>query len=339
MTVLIDCKKGMVYPSFDSSKQISKKGESFAKSFVVMFITCINRLIPETPELVIDVGCGTGNITDHFDDWLSCQKVIGLDISNDMIEYAKKFHAAKGMIYKTADIADNTTSDFKEKILGNNGLLSDLVISIHCLHWVPEPNQNAAMANIRSLMKPGGRCYLWIFSWSDMLPLQEQMVYHVKWRKYFKSVIEEAAGETADRKTSTGLDAKRETEKRRRRSSAPFPTFDPPSAEERIRIWKQRCKDLYFENYDVVLKKVDFDFENWSSFKEILKSICHFLPYIPKDEQQSFLEDYYDHVNNTYIARKAAIGSNRLYVLDYECIVVTASKPLREGNEQQITEL
>lgn len=294
-----------------------------------------NSLIPKNPELVVDVGCGTGNITDHLIEWLSCQNVVGFDISNEMIEYAKKFHSAKGMSYKTGDIAAND-DDFKGKILGSNGFLSDLVISIHCLHWIPEPNQNTAMANIRSLMKPGGRCYLWIFSWSDMLPLQEQMVYHHKWRKYFKSVIEE--GE-ADRKAG-GLEvSKRDTEKRRRRSSAPFPTFDPPPEEERIRIWKQRCKDLFFENYDVVLKRVDFDFENWASFKEILKSICHFLPYIPKEEQAAFLEDYYEHVNNTYICRKASIGSNRLYVLDYECIVVTATKPIQEERESPITEL
>lgn len=281
---------------------------------------------------MVDVGCGTGNITDHFPEWLSCENVIGLDISEDMIKYAQKFHSGKAISYKTSDISiDDDT--FKDKILGKNGLLSDLVISIHCLHWVPEPNQNTAMANIRSLLKPGGRCYLWIFSWSDMLPLQEQMVYHPKWRKYFKSVIEEAAVDTNKSPTS-GLDTKRETEKRRRRSSAPFPTFDPPPAEERIRIWKQRCKDLFFENYDVVLKRVDFDFENWSSFKEILKSICHFLPYIPKEEQEAFLEDYYDHVNNTYISRKAAIGSSRLFVLDYECLVVTATKPLQEGGEE-----
>ena len=138
----------------------------------------------------------------------------------------------------------------------------DLILSIHCLHWIQEEDQGKAVTNIWKLLKPGGRCYLLIFSWSDMLPLQEQLIYHPKWRKYFKSVIE--AGE--EEKSSDSLDVAKD-KSRRRRSSAPFPTFDPPPAEERIRIWEQRCSDNLFRDVNVTLRKARFDFGNWASFR------------------------------------------------------------------------
>ena len=60
---------------------------------------------------------------------------------------------------------------------------------------------------------------------------------------------------------------------------------------------------------------------------EELKSICHFLPYIPREEQHLFLEDYYEHVQHTYAGRQAA-GEAGPAVLSYEYLLVQARKPL-----------
>lgn len=59
---------------------------------------------------------------------------------------------------------------------------------------------------------------------------------------------------------------------------------------------------------------------------EELKSICHFLPYIPRDEQQLFLEDYYDHVRNTYMGRQES-GESESAVLTYDYLLVQVKKP------------
>lgn len=97
-----------------------------------------------------------------------------------------------------------------------------------------------------------------------MLPLQEQMTYHPKWKNYFKSVIQESNVQ------SKSLDVNKSevaVERRRRRSSAPFPTFDAPPADERIRSWKQRMRDLVFEDIEVTLKKDQFQYDNWPAFQ------------------------------------------------------------------------
>lgn len=68
---------------------------------------------------------------------------------------------------------------------------------------------------------------------------------------------------------------------------------------------------------------------------ETLKSICHLLPYIPGSEKSAFLEDYYSHVKNTYVARKQHDSGrsrddfvNYPIDFDYECIYIKARKPI-----------
>jgi len=263
----------------------------------------VKGLVPQKLHLIIDVGCGPGNLTIRLNQWFSCQEVIGLDSSLEMIDYAVKNHSDKGTSFKTSDIG-SSQEDFVEKILGSNKSLSDVVISNHCLHWVPEEKKNQAMANIRNLLKPGGRCYHWIFSWCEILPLEEHMLYLPNWNTYFK-------GKPVENLTG------------------PFPTVKIPE-EERIRSWKQRCQDLKFEKYEVVLKKLNFDFSNWDNFKVYIKILCHFSTFIPEEEQSAFLDDYYDHVNKNYILKKKAMGCEKLYSLDYECLLVMASKPKHE---------
>lgn len=290
-------------------------------------------LIPDPVKTMIDIGCGTGNITDRFREFVEHEKAIGIDVSKEMIAYARNNHAVGPISYFTADIS---SPDAFHHILGTE--IAEIAVSIHCLHWIPESDQGKAMANIRSLLKPGGTCYLLIFSWCDMLPLQEQMVYHPRWRKYFTAVIQDQNSSTSH------LQVGKAGERRRRRSSAPFPTFDPPPADERIRLWKQRCSELFFTDVDVTLHQVSFDFGDWKSFQgkkminlfvfsltqsfppEELKSICHFLPYIPEEEQTLFLQDYYEHVKNTYAARQKSSDRDPV-VLSYEYLLIRANKP------------
>lgn len=273
------------------------------------------RLLPSKIPLVVDVGCGTGNITKHIHQLVAAEKVIGLDVSKEMIDFGKEHHSEKGTKYVVADITAND-ENFTKRILGEDQL-ADVVVSIHCLQWIPEHMQSKAMANIRSLLKPGGRCYLVVFSWSDILPAFEDMVLHPKWRKYFKSVIEDVN----DVPPIAG-----QSERRRRKSSAPFNTLFPVPEEERIRAWKQRCSELYFEDYEVTLRKVSFDFETWPKFQLLLKSICHFLPRIPDEEKESFLQDYYAHAYEC-MKIKLGIPEERICILDYEIFLIKAKKP------------
>lgn len=100
----------------------------------------------------MDVGCGTGNITRTFSRHMSYGKIVAFDVSREMIEYAKNNHYDPSIEYHQADLCGDWDV-LKQQVISEES--ADAVISIHCLHWIQELNQNKAMANIRNMLKPG----------------------------------------------------------------------------------------------------------------------------------------------------------------------------------------
>jgi ubiquinone/menaquinone biosynthesis C-methylase UbiE len=99
----------------------------------------------------LDIGCGTGNLTDELINKLSHDKIIAFDISDPMIKFAKKNYKRATIKYVTADICDEWHKLKKKLSLRKESV--DLVISIYCLHWVSDLKQ--AMDNVTKLLKPG----------------------------------------------------------------------------------------------------------------------------------------------------------------------------------------
>ena len=89
----------------------------------------------------LDAGCGTGHHTialaETFDD------VLGIDISEPMLDIARAKRSRPNIRYETSDLTTYRDPD---------GF--DLVWSAATLHHVP--NLDAALANLRDLTRPGG---------------------------------------------------------------------------------------------------------------------------------------------------------------------------------------
>src|SRR5438067_1640157 len=97
------------------------------------------------------MGCGTGNITNELADKLSYNNIIGVDISEPMIEFANENYRRDSVNYLTADICEEWPK-FKDKLsLPEKSV--DLIVSIYCLHWVSDLDE--AIKNIIKLLKPG----------------------------------------------------------------------------------------------------------------------------------------------------------------------------------------
>lgn len=82
---------------------------------------------------VLDVGCGDGNVTlDILLPFLpeNVRKVVGMDISDEMIDFAKKYHSNGDRVkYIRADISDKDAVDEIDESY-------DHIFSFFCLHWV-----------------------------------------------------------------------------------------------------------------------------------------------------------------------------------------------------------
>jgi len=100
----------------------------------------LTMLMPKAGERILDVGCGTGQLTAEIAE--SGAQVVGLDQSAEMIKAAKQNFP--DLRFEVADIAATTyNSEF------------DAVFSNAALHWVR--NQEGAVTAIARALKPSGR--------------------------------------------------------------------------------------------------------------------------------------------------------------------------------------
>lgn len=109
--------------------------------FVAEYGKDIVRLLePEAGENIIDLGCGTGNLTNSIAK--SGANVVGLDASLDMLEEAVRKYPE--ITFQQADATDFSLSS-----------LQDAVFSNATLHWIKTPEP--VIASVYQNLKPGGR--------------------------------------------------------------------------------------------------------------------------------------------------------------------------------------
>jgi trans-aconitate methyltransferase len=100
----------------------------------------INLLKPQPGEKILDLGCGTGHLTNLIAE--AGAEVYGIDSSVEMVEQARlKFPALK------FDVVDATNFKFEEKY--------DAVFSNAVLHWISEKEK--VVECVSNCLKHGGR--------------------------------------------------------------------------------------------------------------------------------------------------------------------------------------
>lgn len=90
---------------------------------------------------ILDIGCGTGNITKNIADL--ALSVHGIDASNNMIEWAKRAYNQNTKLSFEVALAEEYVAEDQ----------FDVVVSFFCLHWVKNIEQ--ALKNIHTSLKPG----------------------------------------------------------------------------------------------------------------------------------------------------------------------------------------
>lgn len=111
-------------------------------AFVSEFGDSLVKLLnPTKGEVILDLGCGTGDLTNKLYE-IGIHNVIGIDKSINMIEQAKaKYPHLKFLVQDVLDLC------YKNEF--------DAVFSNATLHWVKSPQ--LALQNMYSSLKSGGR--------------------------------------------------------------------------------------------------------------------------------------------------------------------------------------
>lgn len=103
----------------------------------------------KTPKAVLDVGMGTGRLTNQLKFYFPGSAVVGIDFADGMIESARRQNQGVGIVQ-----ADARALPFQEKAF-------DLIVSNLAYQWVPDLDQ--AFGLCHSVLQEGGAFHLTLF--------------------------------------------------------------------------------------------------------------------------------------------------------------------------------
>lgn len=125
---------------------------------------------------ILDIGCGTGALTGHINSISPSSKIIAIDKSAEMIQFAQENHSSKNIQYKLSNIEsfnpDTTCFDY--------------IFSFSCLHWVE--NLIDTLKQISSYLSPDGLFCCLFFEKPPILWSSITSVINTPfWRRHFNN--------------------------------------------------------------------------------------------------------------------------------------------------------
>jgi trans-aconitate 2-methyltransferase len=107
------------------------------------FFDLLALVEPRPGGRVIDLGCGTGELTRHLHEHVGAAETVGLDVSPAMLSKAEG-HVGAGLRFEQADIGSWTPHG-----------TYDVVFSNAALHWLPDHDQ--LLARLAGALGDGGQ--------------------------------------------------------------------------------------------------------------------------------------------------------------------------------------
>lgn len=130
-------------------------------------------------EAVLDAGCGDGRVSHQLSLRVPKGRVVGIDSSASMIQFAQANHASQANL--SFALKDVCELDYVNEF--------DVAVSTFCLQWAPD--KAAAFRGIRRSLKPGGAAILVMpFRNPQIASLRKQMTRETRWSRYFVDYID-----------------------------------------------------------------------------------------------------------------------------------------------------
>lgn len=117
--------------------------EKFASQRAQPFFDLLALLTPVPVGRVVDLGCGTGELTARLHEQSGAAETVGIDSSDSMLERADA-HATAGLRFETGDIAQFDADGTWDVIAANASL-----------HWLPD--HRALIRRLAVGLRPGGQ--------------------------------------------------------------------------------------------------------------------------------------------------------------------------------------
>lgn len=146
----------------------------YDKSSIMQFKIALDLLENfsfEGNETVLDIGSGNGRLTEVIAKRVPQGRVIGIDLSEEMVEFAHKNYQAKNLHFIKSDVV---TMEYQEQF--------DVVVSFWTLSWVNQ--QASALKNIVKSLKENGRMLLMYPMRHDVYDVIDNMIKRSPWNEY-----------------------------------------------------------------------------------------------------------------------------------------------------------
>lgn len=144
------------------------------------FQTSVNEFFSNEYELdlqgiVLDVGCGDGQYLHQLATHFKKAKIVGIDTSESMIQYAEKHYSRANLAFLLQNIEQEILKD-----------RYNTVISFWCLHWT---DLSQSLPNIYRTLKRDGQFYAVLSSLSDNSVFQvwEKLTHHERYGELARS--------------------------------------------------------------------------------------------------------------------------------------------------------
>ena len=138
----------------------------------------LDRLSITGSERLLDIGCGDGKITAHLSCRLPRGAVCGIDLSPEMVSFARRSFPESAYPNLTFQVADAARLPFRERF--------DWVVSFAALHWIHD--HHPVLSGIAHSLLPGGRLLVQCGGHGNGGPLFDlagDIIRSPRWQSYF----------------------------------------------------------------------------------------------------------------------------------------------------------
>jgi len=121
----------------------------------------------------------SSSIGDDDDGSLGAVKVVGVDVSNEMVQHAKNRFSSRSITFSQLDIGRDLPS-------GVTTMKFNKVFSFYCLHWVKD--QSAAFRNVHRLLEDDGECLLVYLASNPLFDAYRRLAQKPRWSNVMSDV-------------------------------------------------------------------------------------------------------------------------------------------------------
>lgn len=139
----------------------------------------ISGLKLEGNERILDIGCGDGKITAKMAARVLKGNVLGIDSSQDMIDFARNRFSPSQHPNLRFELGDAQNLNFNQEF--------DLVISFACLHWIKD--HLMVLRGVQKSLRSGGRLLFQCGGRGNagkLMALTEDLIKESRWSRYFQ---------------------------------------------------------------------------------------------------------------------------------------------------------